>query len=158
MSNGSFEIKDHLFYLCGVGRSLSKNIHPELARNRTNVHLAVYPRKGSTAASGSVYGATFVIEDAVAIPIKAPTRDFPALLALKETQRTKHSRCKMFHFAYQMFDVDEISFTEGEPVHRLRPEWMRIQGLRKDSTGCMFDPNKGTFENPLALQGPFILK
>ena len=143
MSNDHFELKDHLFYLCGVGRSLSKRVHPGLARNSTNVHLAVYPRKGSTAAIGSVYGATFVIEDAVAISIKAPSRDFSALRALSEPQRTEHLRCKMFHFAYQMFDVDDISLTEGKPVHRLRQEWLSVQGIRKNGIGCMFDPNTG---------------
>lgn len=143
MNDGSFELTDHLFYLCGVGRSLSKDIHPELARNSTSVHFTVYPRKGSTAAIDPIYGATFVIKDAAAITIRAPARVFPALLALDEPQRTEHFRCKMFHFAYQMFDVDDISLTEGELVHRLRAEWMPIQGIRKDSPGCMFDPNTG---------------
>jgi hypothetical protein len=50
MNNGSIELRDHLFYLCGVGRSLSKTANPELARSTTNVHLAVRPRKGSVAA------------------------------------------------------------------------------------------------------------
>ena len=100
INDGSFELKDHLFYLCGVGRSLSQNIHPELARNSPNVHLAVYPRIGSTAAIASIYGAMFVIEDAATMPIKAPAREFPALLALNEPQRTEHFRSKMVHFAY----------------------------------------------------------
>jgi hypothetical protein len=146
MKNGAIQLKDHLFYLCGVGRSLSKRVHPQLARNSTNVHLAVRPRKGSIAAIGSVYGATFTIEDAEAIPIKAPAREFPALLTLSEPQRTEHSRCKMFHFAYQMFDVDELSLTKGVPVHQLRSEWISLPGIRQDSSGCMIDPNRGRCE------------
>jgi hypothetical protein len=140
MGNGSFHLKDDLFYLCGVGRSLSESVHPELSRKSTNVHLAVMPRKGSVAAVGSVYGATFVIEDAEAIPIRTPIREFPVLRALAEPQRTQHSRCKMFHFAYQMFDVDEISLLERTPVHRLRQEWLSVSGIRKDQSGCMIDP------------------
>jgi hypothetical protein len=90
---------------------------------------------------GSVYGATFVIEDAEAIPIRHPGRDFSALLALDEHQRTEHARCKMFHFAYQMFDVDEISLEKGAPVHRLRSEWLSVPGISHDESGCMIDPN-----------------
>ena len=141
MKDGTIQLKDHLFYLCAVGRNLSERVNPEHARKSTNVHFAVCPRKGSVAAIGSVYGATFVIEDAEAIPIQAPTREFPALLALSEEQRIQHSRCKMFQFAYQMFDVDEISLTEGDPVHRLRKKWLDVSGIRKDGTGCMTDPN-----------------
>ena len=140
MENRSFELHDDLFYLCGVGRSLSKNIHPDFARNSTNVHFAARPRKGSVAAIGSVYGATFVIEDAEAIPIMAPKREFPALMALNEPQRTEHARCKMFHFAYQMFEVGEISLTKGAPVHLLRKEWRGVSGIRQDGTGRMIDP------------------
>lgn len=135
MKNGSVELKDDLFYLCGVGRSVSLNLHPHSARSSTNVHLAVRPRKGSVAAIGSVYGATFVIEDAQAIPIKVPSKEFPALVNIP-----KHSGCKMFQFAYQMFDVDEISLTKSQPVHRLRSEWQRVPGIRQDASGCMVDP------------------
>jgi hypothetical protein len=93
------------------------------------------------AAIGSVYGAKFIIEDAEAIPIRLPDRESPALFALKEPKYTEHFRCKMFQFAYQMFDVDEISLAKGEPVHRLRKEWRSISGIRQDSFGCMIDPN-----------------
>lgn len=140
MENRSYELHDDLFYLCGVGRNLSKRIHRGFARNSTNVHFAVRPRKGSLAAIGSVYGATFVIEGAEAIPIMPPKREFPALLALNEPQRTEHSRCKMFHFAYQMFEVGDISLTKGAPVHLLREEWRGVAGIRQDGTGRMIDP------------------
>jgi hypothetical protein len=140
MENGSFELHDDLFYLCGVGRSLSEKVHPDFARKSTNVHLAVRPRKGSVAAVGSVYGATFVIEGAEVIPIQAPERKFSALEALDEPRRTEHFRCKMFHFAYQMFEVDDISLTKGDPVHQLREKWKSIPGIRHDGSGHMTDP------------------
>jgi len=142
MGNGPVDLKDELFYLCGVGRNLSPRVHPQSARNSTNVHFAVRPRKGSVASIGSVYGATFVIEDAQAIPIKVPAREFPALLELAEPSRTQHSRCKMFHFAYQMFDVNEISLTKGVPIHQLRSEWISVPGIRQDASGCMLDPQQ----------------
>jgi hypothetical protein len=133
-------LKDDLFYLCGVGRDLSPRVHPTGARNSTNVHLAVCPRKGSVAAIGSVYGTTFVIEDAQAIPIQVPTKEFSALDDLSEPERTTHLRCKMFQFAYQMFDVDQISLTKGDAVHKLRDQWLAYPGIRRDSLGCMIDP------------------
>lgn len=73
MLDGSVELQDRLFYLCGVGQVHSGHFekrHPELSRRMTNVHLAVRPRKGSVAAIGSAYGVTFVIQDAQSIPIE----------------------------------------------------------------------------------------
>jgi hypothetical protein len=136
MENGPVELKDELFYLCGVGRDLSPRAHPQFARNTTNVHLAVRPRKGSMAAIGSVYGATFVIEDAEAIAIQPLSDGFQKL-------PPKHSRCKMFQFAYQMFDVDEISLIARTPIHKLRSEWVSVPGIRQDASGCMVDPRQG---------------
>jgi hypothetical protein len=136
MQNGLLELRDELFYLCGVGRDLSPRAHPQFARNKTNVHLAVRPRKGSTAAIGSVYGATFVIVDAEAIAIKPLPDGFQGL-------PPKHSRCKMFQFAYQMFDVKEISLIDGTPLHKLRPEWISVPGIRQNADGCMVDPCQG---------------
>jgi hypothetical protein len=41
MGNGSFHLKDDLFYLCGVGRSLSESVHPEFpARARMSISLS----------------------------------------------------------------------------------------------------------------------
>jgi hypothetical protein len=141
MQDGSLQLRDELFYLCAVGRDLSPNIHPHGARRSSNVHLAVRPRKGSVAATGSIYGTTFLIEDAEAIPILPPTRTFPALLALDPAHRDSHARCKMFHFAYQLFDVDDLTLTPGEPVHQLRPPYIAVPGIRQDASGRMLDPN-----------------
>jgi hypothetical protein len=135
MDNGPVELKDELFYLCGVGRDLSPRVHPQLARRTTNIHLAVRPRKGSTAAIGSVYGATFVIENAEAITIRSVPDGFQNL-------PSKHSRCKMFQFAYQMFDVGDINLVERSPIHQLRSEWISVPGIRQDASGCMVDPRK----------------
>jgi hypothetical protein len=135
MANGTVELRNELFYLCGVGRDLSPNIHPHFARKSTNVHLAVRPRKGSVAAMGSVYGATFVIEDAETIAIRPLPDGFQGL-------PSKHSRCKMFQFAYQMFDVETINLSKlGGPVSQLRTEWRSVPEIRQDSFGCMIDPN-----------------
>ena len=134
MVNGPVLLKDELFYLCAVGRDLSPKIHPQSGRKSANVHLAVSPRKGSIAAIGSVYGASFVIEDAEAIAIRPLPDGFQEL-------PEKHSRCKMFQFAYQMFDVDKISLSKGNPVYHLRTEWISVPGIRKDGRGCMSDPD-----------------
>ena len=133
MKNGEVELRDELFYLCGVGRDLSLHKHPQFARKATNVHLAVSPRKGSIAAIGSVYGASFVIEDTEAIAIRHLPDGFQGL-------PQEHSRCKMFQFAYQMFAVDEINVDERSPIHKLRHEWISMSGIKKDSSGCMVDP------------------
>ena len=133
MKDGSYPLQDRLFYLCGVGHELSEKLHPELARRHTNVHLAVRPRTGSVAAAGSVYGVSFVIEGAQAIPIQVLPDNFQNL-------DEKHSRCKNFQFCYQMFDVGEISLTPGQPVHRLRERWRSIREIDQDASGCMTDP------------------
>jgi hypothetical protein len=135
MPNGPVELRDELFYLCGVGRDLSPNIHRHLARSSTNAHLAVRPRKGSVAAIGSVYGASFVIKDAEAIGIRPLPDGFQGL-------PPKHSRCKMFQFAYQMFEVDTLNLSKGsDPTSQLRTEWRGTPGIKQDSFGCMIDPN-----------------
>jgi hypothetical protein len=136
MDNGTVALKDELFYLCGVGRDLSLKVHPQFARKSTNVHLAVRPRKGSIAAIGSVYGASFVIEDAEAITIRPLPDGFQGL-------PKKYSRCKMFQFAYQMFDVNEVSLSKGTPVYQLRTEWISVPGIRQDGSGRMIDPSLG---------------
>ena len=89
MEDGSYELKDDLFYLCGVGHKLSDKLHPELALKHTNVHLAVRPRQGSVAAVGSAYGVSFLIENAQAIPIETLPDPFAGL-------ESKHSHCKNF--------------------------------------------------------------
>jgi hypothetical protein len=139
MGDGPVPLRDELFYLCGVGRDFSPDVHPQFAQKSTNVHLAARPRKGSIAAIGSVYGASFVIEDAEAITIRSLPDGFQGL-------PKDHSRCKMFQFAYQMFDVDEISLSKGNPVHKLRTEWISIPGITQDDAGCMIDP--GLMQRP----------
>jgi hypothetical protein len=135
MPNGPVQLRDELFYLCGVGRDLSPNKHPYLARSSTNVHLAVRPRMGSVAAIGSVYGASFVVKDAEAIAIRPLPDGFQGL-------PTKHSRCKMFQFAYQMFEVGMLNLSKGgDPISKLRSEWRGTPGIKQDSFGCMIDPN-----------------
>ena len=126
MQDGTYELRDNLFYLCGVGKKVSD-------RKDTNVHLAVMPRKGSVAAIGSIYGVSFLIEDAQAIPIEVPPQ---SLSWLEE----KHYRCKMFQFAYQMFETGEINLTPGEPVRRLRERWRSISQIGQDESGCVIDP------------------
>ncbi|RXH58904.1 hypothetical protein [Granulicella sibirica] len=122
MTDGSIELQDRLFYLCGVGQERSEKLHPELARKITNVHLAVRPRKGSVAATGSSYGVTFTIQDAQAITIETLSADFQGL-------PKAHWRCKNFQFGYQMFDVDEVPRVPGEIVQSLRKHWSKVPGL-----------------------------
>ena len=101
MRDGVYALRDDLefFYLCGVGQRHTKKAGPLFAQKRTNVHLAVRPRAGSVAAVGSVYGASFVIRDAEAIPIVALRQeDFPHLAEA-------HVRCKNFQFGYQIFET-----------------------------------------------------
>ena len=134
MQNGEVELRDELFYLCGVGhRNPSVVDNPQFARRSTNVHLAVSPRKGSVAAMGSVYGATFVIEDAEAIAIRPLPDGFQGL-------GEEYWRCKMFQFAYQMFEVGEVRTDVKTAVHQLRKEWHPMAGIKKDSSGYMVDP------------------
>jgi hypothetical protein len=121
MKDGEYELSDdHRFlYLCGVGQRDSKRGRSDLAQRITNVHLAVRPRVGSVAAIGSVYGVSFIIRDAQAIPIEPLPEGFQGL-------PSKHYRCKNFQFGYQMFDVDAVG--EGaarDVVHQLR-EWTSI--------------------------------
>jgi hypothetical protein len=121
MKDGEYELSDdHRFlYLCGVGQRDSKRGRSDLAQRITNVHLAVRPRVGSVAAIGSVYGVSFIIRDAQAIPIESLPEGFQGL-------PSKHYRCKNFQFGYQMFDVDAVG--EGaarDVVHQLR-EWTSI--------------------------------
>ena len=116
MRDGSVELADRLFYLCGVGKKMSELLYPECARRLTNVHLAVRPRKGSTATVHSSSGVIFVIDDAEAIPIETLPDPFQGL-------PENHSRCKNFQFGYQMFNVDEVSDSPGEIVYELRERW-----------------------------------
>lgn len=133
MQDGSYELRNGLFYLCGVGHKLSERLHPELAKKYTNVHLAVFPKKGSVATVESLYGVSFIIDNAHAIPIKGPARPFEGL-------KSNHSRCKMFRFGHQMFDVGDLETIPGKPVHRLRDQWRSIQEIDKDASGCVIDP------------------
>ena len=66
MKDGTYDLGDRsdLFYLCGVGQPDLKRAELHLLRRATNVHLAVRPLKGSVAAVGSVYGATFILKGA----------------------------------------------------------------------------------------------
>jgi hypothetical protein len=116
MKDGAIDLKDHLFYLCGVGQERS---HPDFAQKVTNVHLAVRPRKGSVASMGSVYGVTFTIEEAQAIPIQPLPDGFRGL-------KPVHTRCKNFQFGHQMFADDASGATAGEPVFALRDSWSSI--------------------------------
>jgi hypothetical protein len=116
MKDGSIILEDRLFYLCGVGKDVSEKLHPELARRFTNVHLAVRPRKGSVAAIGSVYGVTFVIEDAQAIPIETLPRGFRNL-------PDAHSQCKNFQFGFQMLKAGEFGEPVPDTVYALRDRW-----------------------------------
>lgn len=143
MIDRDYVLDDHLFYLCCVGQDISSKSHPENWRRQTNVHLAVRPRKGSVAAIGSVYGVSFVIEDAQAIPI---VRRDVILAAGSDPIPDSHSNCKMFQFGYQMFDAGPISFKMNEPEqkgvmrHTLRDEWIAREGINH-STGVMTDPH-----------------
>jgi hypothetical protein len=104
MKDGSCELKDDvsdLFYLCGVGQPDSKRAGANFNRKFTNVHLAVRPRTGSVASVGSVYGVTFTIKDAQAIPIQPLPDGFESLDAA-------HTRCKNFQFGYQEYEVGSV--------------------------------------------------
>ena len=118
MRDGDYELEDKLFYLCGVGQKVSEHLYPQLARRVTNVHLAVSPRPGSVASIGSVYGVTFTIKGAQAIPIESLSADeFPSL-------SEAHYRCKNFQFGYQMFKVDATRILESKEIAcDLRPRW-----------------------------------
>ena len=130
MQDGDYELNDELFYLCGVGTGNPQKTNPSLSLRQTNVHLAVQPRKGSRASIGSVYGVTFIIEDAQQIPIVPPhlelrgkildlTRSkFPDLAAKADELADAHYRCKMFQFGYQMFETCDEDFTTGVKVDK----------------------------------------
>jgi hypothetical protein len=94
MVDGEYPLDDsfELFYLCGVGWN---------DRGNTNVHLAVRPRPGSVASTGSVYGVQFTITDAQSILIHYLPNGWRGL-------DDQHSQCKNFQFGYQMFEVDEV--------------------------------------------------
>ena len=110
MRDGDYELEDRLFYLCGVGKTLSERRYPELAKRHTNVHLAVKPRAGSVASVGSVYGVTFTITGAQAIPIEPlDGSQFPGM-------NEKHYRCKNFQFGYQMFQVQPEGILERRDI------------------------------------------
>jgi hypothetical protein len=118
MRDGLYDLKDEfgLFYLCGVGQPDSKRTDPGLLRRSTNVHLAARPRLGSVAATGSVYGVSFVLKDAEAIPIQSLPEGFADL-------PREHYRCKNFQFGYQMFDAPEVGDNAPrEVVRRLRAD------------------------------------
>jgi len=116
--NGEYPLSDThgLFYLCGVGQPDSVRRGKDFAQKMTNVHLAVRPRQGSVAAIGSVYGVTFTIKDAQAIPIQPLPDGFRGL-------PEKHSKCKNFQFGYQMFHTDIVGHgAPREVVYALREE------------------------------------
>jgi hypothetical protein len=118
MKDGEYQLKDQPFlYLCGVGQLDTKSRKAAgLNRGKTNVHLAVRPRLGSVASIGSVYGVTFTIHDAQAIPIEPLAVDFQGL-------DEKHYRCKNFQFGYQTFNVGEVSTSmPHDIVHQLRSD------------------------------------
>ena len=114
MSDGTYQLRDDqpFFYLCGVGQPDTKRAGKEFNRRFTNVHLAVRPRIGRVAAVGSVYGASFVIRDAEAIPIQQLRReDFPHL-------PEEHVRCRNFQFGYQTFAADLVGNQASQVVVR----------------------------------------
>lgn len=115
MKDGVYDLEDsyELFYLCGVGQPDSKRAPQHLLRRATNVHLAVRP--GSIAAVGSVYGVSFTLKDAQAIPIQPLPEGFHGL-------PDAHYRCKNFQFGYQMFDVSEVGEKASREVIRKRRE------------------------------------
>jgi hypothetical protein len=115
MMDGAYDLDDRydLFYLCGVGQPDSKRAEQHLLRRATNVHLAVRPLKGSVAAAGSVYGVTFTLKDAAAIPIQPLPEGFRGL-------PKAHYRCKNFQFGYQMFDAPEVGEKASRDVIRKR--------------------------------------
>jgi hypothetical protein len=104
MKDGAYDLKDgvsEFFYLCGVGQPDSKSAGEDFNRKFTNVHLAVRPRTGSVASVGSVYGVTFTIKGAQAIPIRPLPDGFEKL-------DEAHTRCKNFQFGYQEFEVGSV--------------------------------------------------
>lgn len=113
MTDGTYDLRDdlNLFYLCGVGQPNSKRAGEHLDRRHTNVHLAVRPRKGSIAAIGSLYGVSFAIRDAQAIPITSLPDGFMGL-------SVDHSRCKNFQFGYQMFAASAVGESAPRDVVR----------------------------------------
>jgi hypothetical protein len=118
MTDGVYSLSDEhgLFYLCGVGQPDSERRGKDFARKMTNVHLAARPRQGSVAAIGSVYGVTFTIKGAQAIPIRPLPDGFQGL-------PEKHSRCKNFQFGYQLFEADIVGDrAPREVVYTLREE------------------------------------
>ena len=114
MIDGDYELDDthELFYLCGVGYK---------ERHNTNVHLAVRPRAGSVAAIGSVYGVSFTIQNAQAIPITHPMLLKSPPRGLDDIDEKLHLRCKNFQFGCQMFNVDIV----GEPAMGVVVETLR---------------------------------
>jgi hypothetical protein len=94
MVDGEYALESSfdIFYLCCVGWR---------DRANTNVHLAVRPRLGSVASTGSVYGVQFTISDAQAILIQYLPKGWKGL-------EDRHSQCKNFQFGYQTFQVDQV--------------------------------------------------
>ncbi len=120
MEDGPVLLEDRLFYLCGVAGPDPSRTRPQDARCRTNVHLAVRPRKGSVAAVGSVFGATFVIKDADAIPIQPPSAEL--LAAVREFDLPPaHWRCKNFQFCWQYFNASADDIRAHHEVRTERP-------------------------------------
>ena len=116
MTDGIYPLRSDLsdlFYLCGVGQPDTLRDGEAWNRKHTNVHLAVTPRKGSVASIGSVYGVTFTITNAEAIPIQPRPIGFKGL-------PDEHSQCKNFQFGYQVFDVNEVSAFGLNEVIELR--------------------------------------
>jgi hypothetical protein len=135
MKNGPLPLRDELFYLCGVGyRTPSPILQPQFARRNTNIHLAVFPKKGSVASLKAANGATFVIEGAEAIAIPSLPDGFRGL-------PEEHYNCKMFQFGHEMFEDDQPGASGTEPVYQLRKQWIGNPGIRQDSGGRMSDPN-----------------
>jgi hypothetical protein len=116
MTDGIYPLRtdlSDLFYLCGVGQPDTLRDGEVWKRKFTNVHLAVTPRQGSVASIGSVYGVTFTIIDAEAIPIQSRLKGFQGL-------PNEHSQCKNFQFGYQVFDVNQVSSYGLDEVTRAR--------------------------------------
>jgi len=122
MVDGTIQLEDRLFYLCGVGDKRSVKIDPVLKRGVTNVHIAVYPKKNSSVTVSSAYGVTFTIDGAERIGIQELPTGFCGLLE-------DHYRCKNFQFGYQMFDVGTIPREPGEVVYTLRDTWALTPGV-----------------------------
>ncbi len=120
IEDGVYPLDDHLFYLCGVAGPDPKSLRPQDARRRTNVHLAVRPRKGSVAAIGSVYGATFIITDAEAIAIRPPSAELMQAVHDLELAE-KHWRCKNFQFCWQHFNASAHDIRAQNEVRTERP-------------------------------------